>query len=127
VDLLKKSGPAVDWLRTQNAEPLYASEISVFELYVGLFRISAAKGKSRLKKRTQELEQVLALVDVLPFDRLASIESARVFADLINRGIPIDARDVMIAGTALSKGITRLLTRNTRHFRRIPSLTVESY
>lgn len=107
--------------------PLYASEISVFELYVGLFRISAAKGRARLKKRTQDLEQVLALVDVIPFDRTVSIESARVLADLLNRGLPIDVRDVMVAGTALSKGIPRILTRNVRHFERISGLTVESY
>jgi predicted nucleic acid-binding protein len=119
--------PALSWLRAQEEEPLYVSEISVFELYVGLFRISTAKGKARLKRRTQDLEQVLTLVEVLPFERGASIQSARLLAELMDQGVPVDARDVMIAGTALSKGIRKLLTRNVKHFERIPGLTAESY
>ena len=66
-------------------------------------------------------------MEVLPFEREAAIESARLLADMMNKGEPVGARDVMIAGTTLVNGIHRLLTRNTKHFQQISGLIIESY
>jgi predicted nucleic acid-binding protein len=126
VDLLRKDDSALKWLDSSEEEPLYTSEINTFELYTGLYRISTSS-QDKIQKRTEELEQVLARMEILPFERSASLESARILADLLNRGSPVGTRDVMIAGTALSKGIKRVLTRNTKHFDRIPTISPESY
>lgn len=126
VDLLRKNDSAMIWLTDSEEQALYTSEINAFEMYTGLYRMSE-ESKTRLKTRTGELEQLLARTEVLPFDRAASMESARILSALMSRGIPIGARDAMIAGTALARGITRLLTRNVRNFQQIAGLTVESY
>lgn len=126
VDLLRKDSAAISWLNDLEEHALYTSEINAFELYTGLFRISEGS-KVKRKKRTSELEQLLSRMEVLSFDRNAAIESANVISLLMNSGDPIGARDVMIAGTALSKGITRLVTHNIREFQRVPGLSAESY
>lgn len=127
MDLLRKDDAAISWLTSSEEQALYTSEVNVFELYTGLYRISKNTSKSKMKKRAEELEQVLTRMEVLPFEREASIESARLLADMMNKGKPVGARDVMIAGTTLANGIHRLLTRNTKHFQRISGLIIESY
>ncbi len=127
VDLLRKNESALTWLSKMDEVALFTSEINTFELYAGLFRISLGKSKRVVKKRTIELEQLLARLEILPFDRKASIESARILAALMTEGTPIGARDAMIAGTAVASGIKEILTRNKRHFERIRQIKVESY
>lgn len=126
VDILRKDSAAISWLNDVEEQALYTSEINVFELYTGLFRISESS-KTKQKKRTFELEQILSRMEVLSFDRNSAIESAKVLSHLMSRGEPIGARDIMIAGTALSRGIKRLVTRNIREFQRVPRLNTESY
>jgi tRNA(fMet)-specific endonuclease VapC len=126
VDVLRKDGGALSWLKDAEGLALYTSEVNAFELYTGLFRLQKASG-SVLRRRRLELEQVLARMEVLPFGRSAALESGRILADLLQRGIPVGSRDVMIAGVALAYGIPRILTRNTKHFRPISRITVESY
>ncbi len=126
VDILRKDDDVISWLNNLEEQALYTSEINSFELYTGLFRISI-KSKAKRRRRTNELEQLLSRMEVLSFDRNAAIESAKLLAILMSRGEPIGARDAMIAGTALSKGIARLATRNIREFQRVPGLSAESY
>ena len=55
--------------------------------------------------------------------------SEELYAALEERrseGEPIDPEDRMIAAAAISTG-TPLLTRNARHFSRIPQLRIETY
>ena len=123
---MRKEDDAISWLNDLEEQALYTSEINSFELYTGLFRISN-KSKAKRRRRTNELEQLLSRMEVLSFDRNAAIESAKLLAILMSRGEPIGVRDAMIAGTALSKGIARLATRNIREFQRVPGLNAESY
>ena len=44
-----------------------------------------------------------------------------------DRGEPIGAVDVLIAGTAAEQNDSRVLTRNTGEFERVESISVESY
>jgi tRNA(fMet)-specific endonuclease VapC len=126
VDVLRKDGAAIEWLDSSEEEPLYTSEINTFELYTGLYRISKAS-RDKIQRRTEELEQILARVEVLPFERAASLKSTEILAELLSKGTPIGTRDVMIAGTALSKGINRVLTRSVQHFEHISRISVETY
>jgi tRNA(fMet)-specific endonuclease VapC len=56
-----------------------------------------------------------------------TLEIARVHAEidarLVEAGKSIDAHDLWIAATAIMHGLT-VLTRNTRHFERVPGLEV---
>lgn len=126
VDILRKDSAALSWLKDTEEVALYTSEINAFELYTGLFRL-LTKSKLSLGKRRLELEQVLARMEVLPFERSAALESGKILAALLKQGTPIGSRDVMIAGISLANGIHRVLTRNAKHFKSIPRIIVESY
>ncbi len=61
----------------------------------------------------------------LEFDQEACRLAGRIGAELIDRGEPLGAGDLLIAAISLRHG-QRLITRN-RGFARVPGLQVESY
>ena len=52
----------------------------------------------------------------LPFDALSSLQHGWVVVHRQQLGNPIGMVDAMIAATALSAGLTRFVTRNTKDF-----------
>ena len=107
--------PVVEWLDQQQADSVWITSVTFFEVRFGLAALP--KGKRR-----QSLETAFArlLVEdledrVLAFDASAATEAAVLAADRQKAGRPVDFRDTQIAGIALSRRAT-LATRNTRHF-----------
>jgi predicted nucleic acid-binding protein len=63
---------------------------------------------------------------MLPLDLESAFLAGDIQKELIRKGEIIDPEDCMIAGIAL-KSNEPLLTRNLKHFKRIPGLQVETY
>jgi tRNA(fMet)-specific endonuclease VapC len=91
------------------------SAIVVHELYYGAFR-----GR-QLDANIARL-QGLRLA-VVGFDQEDAVRSGEVRAHLAAVGTPIGPLDVLIAGQALSRGLT-LVTRDADEFARVPGLVV---
>jgi tRNA(fMet)-specific endonuclease VapC len=83
----------------------------------------AKSGSERLLKAVEEL---LAEIDVLPFDVPADTEYGGIRAELDAAGKPIGANDLLIAAHACSTGAT-IVTANTDEFKRIRGLKVENW
>jgi tRNA(fMet)-specific endonuclease VapC len=91
--------------------------VVLYELEYGIARSTSPK------KRTKQLAELCALVEVLNFGHEEAKASAMIRVALEKKGTPIGPYDVMIAGTALSRqGI--LVTSNTKEFRRVPKLQI---
>jgi tRNA(fMet)-specific endonuclease VapC len=75
---------------------------------------------------TQRVEQLLAVLPVLPFDAPADEHYADIRAALEHAGMPIGSHDLFIAAHARSRGLT-LVTHNLREFQRVPNLKVEDW
>lgn len=119
IDFLRGKESAVESLRQHKL--VFTSEINAFELLVG----------ARLVKHDPEMHEqralgLLAALNVLPVDRKAALRAARIAADLVKAGKKIEEADCLIAGVALSNGISSVLTANSSHFERIPGLKVVS-
>lgn len=67
------------------------------------------------------LSEFLKVVDVVPFDSGDALEAGRLQFLLKIAGNPIGMADTLIAGHALSLGVT-LVTNNTKHFSKVPGL-----
>ncbi len=94
--------------------------IVLFELQVGI-----AKSNSP-EKRTQQLQQLLSRVNLIPFDRDAALSAATIRAQLEQKGMPIGPIDVLIAGTAVALQAT-LITHNVSEFSRISGLAIADW
>jgi len=93
----------------------YTSSITAAELSVG----------AHLSKSPDALERTLELlniVEVIDLDSRIAIDAGKIYADLIRSGKRIELNDCLIAATALSLGINRVVTRNKKHFFRIKDI-----
>jgi tRNA(fMet)-specific endonuclease VapC len=94
--------------------------IVLFELQVGV-----AKSTSPAK-RTQQLQQLLNRVNLIPFDRDAALAAATIRVQLEKQGSPIGSMDILIAGIAISLKAT-LVTHNVNEFSRVAGLTIADW
>jgi tRNA(fMet)-specific endonuclease VapC len=96
------------------------STVTSYELYTGVEKCS-----DPVKERAK-VDQFLAAIHELSFDRAAALECSQIRALLESQGLMIGPYDVLLAGHAKSIGLT-LVTANTREFGRVPSLKLENW
>jgi tRNA(fMet)-specific endonuclease VapC len=87
-------------------------------------RYGCAKRNS--KRLTKAVEDLLAEIDVLPFEAPADAEYGAIRAALERAGKPIGGNDLMIAAHARAVGAT-VVSANADEFQRVRSLKVENW
>lgn len=125
VDLLREAGrgedgPASHELDELEDEDLWISVFVACELEAG---IELSRRPDRERERVAELTRGLQVV--YPDPRFAGAYG-RLLAELTRRGETIAGVDLLIGTAAVLAGAP-LVTRNERHFARIPGLRVLSY
>jgi tRNA(fMet)-specific endonuclease VapC len=83
----------------------------------------AKKGSERLLKSVEDL---LAEIDVLPFESPADAEYGNIRSELEKAGKPIGANDLLIAAHAKVVDAT-VVTANIDEFKRVRGLKVENW
>lgn len=121
IDLLRGK-PAVKELKDEldrTETRLAIAAPSIMELWAGS---CAAKGTQAEQDKIIELMESL---EILPLDGRSAREAGEIEADLIAKGLAIQAQDVMIAGIARING-EKVVTRD-EGYARIPGLKVLKY
>jgi tRNA(fMet)-specific endonuclease VapC len=103
--------------RFENISSIATTIINVYELYYGAFK---SKDPSKNLAATKGF---VSTIDVLEFDDRSAERSGETMAKLESRGNMIDPRDLFSGCIALENGYA-VLTRNRKHFERIPDLLV---
>ena len=125
VDLLRETrrgapGPAADLLDELEGEEVRVSVHVLCELLAG------AEGAQRPAVERQRVRRLCqGLVVSYPDERFPPVY-ARLLAALRTSGRPIDTMDLLIATAALIDGAA-IVTRNAKHFERVPGLVVRGY
>ncbi len=101
---------------------LYTSSINIYEITKGIY-----SRKGNKKKYLDALELLIANIYVLPLNKSASIEAAKIYGELKEKGEFIDEPDYLIAGSCRSNKIEKIVTKNTKHFKKIKGLQVIGY
>ena len=122
IDVIRKHEPAKTLLDTLDKEgPHVTSAIVAHEFLVGAF--GATESEKELKARNDLLSRIV----ILEFDLAAANRSAVIEADLRSKGEMIGGADILIAGTMISRGISTIVTKNVRHFEKIPQINIQSW
>ena len=112
IDFLAGREPAFTRVQREVATGgLLTTSINRFELLTG----------AKTTKQQSEIHFVLESIKTLPLDAAAADRAAAVRRRLESQGQGIGFADSLIAGIVLENGAT-LLTRNLRHFQRVPEL-----
>ena len=116
-DWLNNRPEAVSLLPTLQPEGLAISLITYGEVYDGIYY-----GRDP-RAAEQAFLRFLRGVTVLPLTRTIMKRFARIRGQLRRQGLTVQDPDLLIAATALTHDMT-LVTRNLRHFRRVPDLLI---
>lgn len=107
--------PIVHWLDRQQADSVWITSVTLFEVRLGLAVLPKGKRRQALEAAFARLLSEDLEDRVLAFDTAAATEAASLAAERQKAGRMVDFRDTQIAGIALSRRAT-IATRNTRHF-----------
>ncbi len=80
----------------------------------------------RARNLAPVLEAFFSAIATLPFDEVDAQAAAAIRASLKSRGQPIGAYNVLIAGTAVARGLV-VVTSNVGEFERVNALRVENW
>jgi tRNA(fMet)-specific endonuclease VapC len=109
---------AVNLFASIEQEDLAISQVTYGEIYEGIY---VGQDPQRYERAFRE---VLRAVDVFPLTQTIWRRFARLRGELRQQGQLIADLDLLIAATALQHDCL-LLTRNRRHFERIPQLQLQ--
>jgi len=120
IDYLRKPSETVKLLMEKIYKgkiSAYTTTVNSFEIWLGTFL--APKPHELIK----ETEDFLNQLEILNFNYEASVEASRTMVTLRKQGQPIEIRDLFVS--SISK-VNRMpiVTRNIKHYKRIPRLTV---
>ena len=103
-------------------EPKAITDLSYAELLFGL-------NQKIPQHKTEEkfYDSFFKSTITLSLDKIAIKKAAYIFWSLKRKGQEIGQFDCLIAGIFLANGITKIITRNKKHFDKIPGLQVISY
>ncbi|MFB2834012.1 type II toxin-antitoxin system VapC family toxin [Floridanema evergladense] len=100
-------------------EDLFISCITYYEIKRGLLAVSATRKLTTFNEFCQDMT-------ILLLDELEIIEAAaEIHTDLTKRGMPLPDADILIAATAITRGL--ILVSNDSDMLRIPGITIENW
>jgi len=105
----------VAWLDRQSPSSVWTTTVNIFEIRSGLMAMPTGRRRAARELAFNGIIENDLEGRILPFDRAAAEEAAKLMADRRRIGRPVDSRDTMIAGIAIAQH-AKLATRNVRHF-----------
>jgi len=111
--------PVVRRLQATARRDLRIPSIVAYQVEYGAVHTGSAQ-------RRKVTAAFLAEIPQIPFDAAAVTEAVRIRIELERRGLAIGPLDLMIAGTAVSRGAI-LVTANTREFSRVKGLHLQDW
>ncbi len=117
----RPSATLIERLRVCPVDRLFTSSICVMELRKGAQRHPRSEGLWH-----SIATRLLPLVRVLPVSARVAVTAGDLLAYLEASGTPIGLQDVLIGATAKSRELV-VVTRNLRHFDRLPGCQAESW
>jgi tRNA(fMet)-specific endonuclease VapC len=98
---------------------IFISCITYFEIRRGFLVVDAPKQRERFN-------QICQIYPIILLDDLAILEkAAEIHANLRLRGLPIQTEDILIAATAMIKGL--VVVSNDRDLARVEGLALEDW
>jgi predicted nucleic acid-binding protein len=111
----EKAAKLID--RYKQTESIETTDINVFELYHGAYKVSGST------KKVSKLKGFLNKIRVHSTSEDSMEMAGKLAAELEKDGEKIGAKDVLVSSIALVEN-KKVLTRNKKHFRKIDDLEI---
>lgn len=117
---IKRWPTVISRLQQVSPDDVAISAVTLAELWFG------ARKSSNPTRTRANVDAFLLPFAVLPFDPEAAEAYAAIRLELERAGQPIGERDLLIAATAVSHGLT-VVTHNVAEFARVPGVALEDW
>lgn len=124
IDFLKEVPSVVEHILRVGTHQCCISVISLHELYYGA-QLAREKKEEYYTRELNKINTLLEFFTVLDL-KTRGEEYARIKHELKKNGKPVDEFDMVIAGQALSEGLT-VVTDNLKHFENMSDVKVENW
>jgi len=116
----KGEGNVGERLLSKSPKEIAIPSIVLYELETGI------RKSNYPSKRITQLKNLTSIIKILPFGIEEAQISAKIRAELEQKGTPIGPYDILIAGITLYNNGT-LVTRNLKEFKRVDGLLAENW
>ncbi len=120
IELFRHHGKVAEHLLARSTAEIAVPSVVLYELEVGV------RKSKRPKLGRRQIDELMAVLALLPFGAEEARAAAAIRADLERRGLKIGSYDVLIAATALARGAV-LVTHSTGEFGLIEGLRIEDW
>lgn len=107
IDLFRGSDLIQEFVREEAATTM----ISCYEIFAGI-------NHRKSEREEQFFRRFFSGMEILDFDMRAAEKAGVIMGRLLGQGTPVNTLDVLIAGTAITNGAERLISRD-RDFEKI--------
>ena len=121
IDIFRGEGKIKQFF-DDNKEPLAITIMSYLELFFGL-----DPANPKHKEEGKYYDEFFKNIYSINLTKDACEEASKIFWNLKKEGKSIEQFDCVIAAIFITNGITKILTRNSKHFDKIKELKVLSY
>jgi len=121
IDFLFEVKEAVELFKKIKDDRIFTTSISEYEVLVGAYL------EDYSTKKIEKIVSFFNAIPVLNFDTNSALMASQIASDLIKKGKTIEDEDCLIAGVIFSNDCNEIVTKNIKHFERIPELKVLSY
>ncbi len=121
IDFLRNKPNAVKAVQKYKEE-LITTEINRFQILFGIY-----DKKIINEKELQSAKEFFSSLEVFPFDEDCGEEAAKILVQLRKNGQEIEESDCFIAASIKKQKCNKILTGNTKHFKRIEDIEVLNY
>lgn len=120
IDFLRGKKEAFSAYEKLKNEKLFITEISIFEIFDGIFT-------KKSKKEFDKFFEFSEHVEIIPAKSMFALDAAKFRHDLRKKGMIIDDMDLLIVGMMFNFGIKKIVTKNKKHFSKFDGIEVISY
>ena len=127
IDLVNSHPGAVRFAKTVDEEASLSaiSAVTVHEYLFGVY-LKYRRDPEELDRKIASARMELGRFETIPVTVDIAEARSRLQAELTAEGVQLGINDLYIAATAIHYGLP-LVTRNTKHFKRVPKLRLEQY
>lgn len=122
IDLFKGDLEILKELNKIDQTHLVSTQLNYSEILFGI--------NPSLSKHQNELmyyKEFFSSLQLLNLSEQATIKASEIHWHLRSKGITIGKFDCLIAGICITYNVTKILTRNVKHFKQIPRIRVITY
>ncbi|MFX1456728.1 MAG: type II toxin-antitoxin system VapC family toxin [Promethearchaeota archaeon] len=112
---------------SEQEDLVHITSITVYEINIGLERTKRKISEKRYQELFKIWTEFISSMEIFPLGYKEAIKAAEIYESLEANGQLIDDNDILTIGIMVSNGISKIITKNVKHFEKIEQIEIINY